>query len=658
MPMSDIDDLGRFHEPLGFIPSDGRDDWLTVGMALHYESGGSDEGYRMWTDWSQTSNSFDEQTQRSTWRNFKAKSGGKTGGSIIELARRHGYINGRASVPPPKSDVMAATTSEYHKPLALWHDVECAAVARGSRVVATYRYEHANGSLFAEKVRLEPKSFRWRHSVNGTWMSGKATGPIPPYGLARLIEHADQPVFVVEGEKDADRLNAEGQVAISIETGHEAAAAPHLDGRVVFIIPDNDKAGGDRARDVLEAVQSVAATARIIALPGLGAKGDVSDWLAAGHPIDELIRLSEDAVQAEVNELLAGFTALEDISLNPDDDEYLVEDVLPSQGVGFLYGPSGLGKTFVALDVGLAIARGIPFANKFDTEQGAAVFIALEAPSGVTKRIATYKREHRVNGGSFHLLKYALEICDQDSVAGLIRRLKALETHIAAKVRLVIFDTLSKAMPGRDENATKDMSLAIRHMEAIQRATGGCIVAIHHPGKDQDRGMRGHSNVAAGADFILRVKGEKNGLSELWIEKLKDGEDNKHIATYRLETRHLGTTTKKGRDITSAVIAWVEGERAKRHVKLTAKQQAILDNLDQLIIEGRFEITNEADGIPGGKQAVAVNDLIERCIKGGIVTSSEQPRSAKQSIRNQIAGLQQKGALHQFDGKVWRLSGI
>ena len=80
MPTSDFDDLGRFYEPLGVIPSDGRDEWLTIGMALHYESGGSDEGYRIWTDWSQTSIRFNEQIQQTTWRNFTAKPGGKTGG--------------------------------------------------------------------------------------------------------------------------------------------------------------------------------------------------------------------------------------------------------------------------------------------------------------------------------------------------------------------------------------------------------------------------------------------------------------------------------------------------------------------------------------------------------------------------------------------------
>jgi Primase C terminal 2 (PriCT-2) len=46
--------LARFAEPLGYIPALDRDTWLSVGMALHYESAGSDAGFAMWCEWSRT----------------------------------------------------------------------------------------------------------------------------------------------------------------------------------------------------------------------------------------------------------------------------------------------------------------------------------------------------------------------------------------------------------------------------------------------------------------------------------------------------------------------------------------------------------------------------------------------------------------------------
>ena len=119
-------------------------------------------------------------------------------------------------------------------------------------------------------------------------------------------------------------------------------------------------------------------------------------------------------------------------------------------------------------------------------------------------------------------------------------------------------------MPGRDENASKDMSRAIQQMQRIQDATGGFVMVVAHPGKDGKRGLRGHSSAPAGVDCIWRVeKGQTNDQRELWIEKLKDGEMDKLIGAYALSQRHLGVTRTKGRAITSAIVEWSLAYRAK-----------------------------------------------------------------------------------------------
>ena len=185
-----------------------------------------------------------------------------------------------------------------------WSVVEHPLLIKGHTPVAAYDYGEAG-----EKVRFKPKTFRWRYRVGNAWYNGKRPGTrCVPYGLARLLEHADESVFIVEGEKDADCLNAAGLVAVSIERGHEVEAAEHLAGRVVFIIPDNDEVGSNRARIVLEAVRGVAASARIVDLPGLNPKGDVTDWLDAGHSAAELITLTGEVPTAEADEAIAGFS--------------------------------------------------------------------------------------------------------------------------------------------------------------------------------------------------------------------------------------------------------------------------------------------------------------------------------------------------------------
>jgi putative DNA primase/helicase len=101
--------LDRFAEPLKHIPAVCRDTWVSVGMALHHESGGSDAGFALWCDWSRgVPEKYDERSQRQAWRSFKCGRG-KTGGTIIALARENGWS--RAVARP----IMFGQIAEQHQ---------------------------------------------------------------------------------------------------------------------------------------------------------------------------------------------------------------------------------------------------------------------------------------------------------------------------------------------------------------------------------------------------------------------------------------------------------------------------------------------------------------------------------------------------------------
>lgn len=92
----DEDDLARYREPdwpriasaLAVIPADDRDDWLTVGMALHDESGGSERGFEAWSDWSRQSEKFNERDQRRTWESFGRSKSRVSIGTLFHMADR------------------------------------------------------------------------------------------------------------------------------------------------------------------------------------------------------------------------------------------------------------------------------------------------------------------------------------------------------------------------------------------------------------------------------------------------------------------------------------------------------------------------------------------------------------------------------------------
>lgn len=175
------------------------------------------------------------------------------------------------------------------------------------RIVATYPYCDATGATLFEKVRFEPKDFLIRHrDATGAdvWKIPRGIEP-PPYRLPELLAAlaAGEPVYVVEGEKDADRLAAAGLCAT---TNFEGAATGSqkpkwrnsytaaLAGADVVLLPDNDEPGKAHMRHVAAALAGKALV-RWLELPGLPAKGDVSDWLNAGHTVDELKALAADA---------------------------------------------------------------------------------------------------------------------------------------------------------------------------------------------------------------------------------------------------------------------------------------------------------------------------------------------------------------------------
>ena len=121
-----------------------------------------------------------------------------------------------------------------------------------------------------------------------------------PYRLPEILEAiANQhPIFVVEGEKDADSLWKIGVPATCNAGGSnkwKPALNDHFRDAQVVVLPDRDVPGWDHAQDVARQLADIAASVRVLLLPELPEKGDVSDWLEAGRTAEELNRLAEEA---------------------------------------------------------------------------------------------------------------------------------------------------------------------------------------------------------------------------------------------------------------------------------------------------------------------------------------------------------------------------
>lgn len=160
-------------------------------------------------------------------------------------------------------------------------------------LVAKYDYVDELGELLFQALRFEPKDFRQRRpDGNDGWIYTLGDCRRVLYRLPELLAtDADKPVYVVEGEKDVDRLIGLGLSSTTNPMGAgkwQPEYSEFLRGRHVVILTDNDDAGRKHTVQVATALQGVAASVRAVALPDLPEKGDVSDWLATGGTLEGL----------------------------------------------------------------------------------------------------------------------------------------------------------------------------------------------------------------------------------------------------------------------------------------------------------------------------------------------------------------------------------
>ncbi len=172
-------------------------------------------------------------------------------------------------------------------------------------VVATYDYFDERGVLLFQTVRYEPgfegekKTFRQRRPHGkGRWIDSLGNVRRVLYRLPELVSGDSRPVFVVEGEKDADNLQALGLVATTNPMGAgrwQPAYSEFLRGKNVIILPDNDDVGRRHAEAVARSLAGIAASIAVVKLPDLPPKGDVTDWLEAGGTKEALLQMALDA---------------------------------------------------------------------------------------------------------------------------------------------------------------------------------------------------------------------------------------------------------------------------------------------------------------------------------------------------------------------------
>lgn len=254
--------------------------------------------------------------------------------------------------------------------------------------------------------------------------------------------------------------------------------------------------------------------------------------------------------------------------------DYIIKNVVPKADLVVLFGESGSGKSFLALDQAFSIARGI-FWNGFKTRQGNVAYVCAEGAGGFRKRAVAYAQHYGVDLAKIPLFVLAdqpnlLDIKDAAALGDAI--------HSIGDVAVVFIDTFAQTTPGANENSAEDIGKALSHCRSIRKKTGATVILVHHAGKDLTKGARGWSGLRAAADAEIEVSRNEN-LRNIRVSKQKDGEDG---AEWGMVLREVGIGfDEDDAIISSCIVEYTEKQPPKlKNSKINLQHEHILSSIN------------------------------------------------------------------------------
>lgn len=213
------------------------------------------------------------------------------------------------------------------------------------------------------------------------------------------------------------------------------------------------------------------------------------------------------------------------------DPTWIVKDLISERSTVMMYGASGSYKSFLALDISLAIATGTPTFGS-EAKKGLVFYGALEGKAHLKKARRAWRTLKSVDEKIDNFfLGTAPMVALPDEIQEFGDEIK--KRCGDRKPTLIVIDTLSKAMAGLNENDAKDASMFIKFCDSLVEHFGCAVMAIHHAGKNAERGARGSSALFAGFDTVLEIRAHKSTRAvAVHVHKHKDAEERQNPWTF------------------------------------------------------------------------------------------------------------------------------
>jgi RecA-family ATPase/5S rRNA maturation endonuclease (ribonuclease M5) len=373
----------------------------------------------------------------------------------------------------------------------------------------TYNYKDRDGTLLYQVLRYEPKNFRQRRPDGKGGWTWKLAERRVLYRWPELLKYRDATVFVCEGEKDADRVASIDHCATTVAAGKwTGECVEALAGRDVVILRDNDDAGAKKALATAEALHGTAKSVRVVLLPDLPDKGDVSDWLDADQRraeklVDACFDMPEwtpEAASANLSVTADDAKATNEHPLpfiniaawhgQPVPERiWTVKDRIPSRAVTLLSGEGSIGKSILSMQLGVAVPLGRDWIGTLP-EPGPTLIVNCEDDTNeLWRRLDLIFRHYNAAYSEFkdlHLMALAGEetLMAAPDRNGLIQPTKLFtrirEAACDIRPKLIVLDNAADIYGG-NENDRAQVRQFIAILRGMAIAAGAGVLLTSHP---------------------------------------------------------------------------------------------------------------------------------------------------------------------------------
>ena len=275
---------------------------------------------------------------------------------------------------------------------------------------------------------------------------------------------------------------------------------------------------------------------------------------------------------------------------------FIVAPYLVDKSFAVLFGAPASYKSFLALDWALSIAHGIDW-NGRAVEQGTVAYMALEGQSGLATRAEAWHKEMNLEQRDvpFYALTCPMSMVDELTEGSDVEKIiNSIEQEFGGVVpKMIVIDTLARSFVGKDENSATDMGMFVRNIDLIRERFDCTVLAVHHSGKDSDKGMRGSSALRGAVDSEFEIVRRKDTQQvALHVRKQKDTEEAEELWMEAKEITWIDGSF--GAERSSLILDPMEAA-PKKAIVISVDQQIALDILGNML-ESKINIEKDYQG--------------------------------------------------------------